>query len=96
VREATNPQSYYTFSIRCENLNLPRYATVYLFDIDGVRVDTRINRADHGPLAQIGSKCKLANIRAAGGRHELAFAELELTGASELHARYVGSNLMRA
>jgi hypothetical protein len=77
-------------------LNLPRYATVYLFDIDGVRVDTRINRADHGPLAQIGSKCKLANIRAAGGRHELAFAELELTGASEQHARYVGSNLMRA
>jgi hypothetical protein len=70
-------------------LNLQRYATVYLFDIDGVRVDTRINRADHGPLAQIGSKCKLANIRTAGGRHDLAFAELELTGASEQRTRCV-------
>jgi hypothetical protein len=66
-------------------MRVPRLATRYIFDLDGVRVDTRINRADHGPFAEIPAVATLATLTSAGMRHDLSFAELELTGAFIWH-----------
>jgi hypothetical protein len=70
-----------SFVIKCTNMQVPRLATRYIFDLDGVRVDTRINRADHGPFAQVPATAILSALSTTRGRHDLAFAELELTGA---------------
>jgi hypothetical protein len=74
----SNSQS---FVIHCANMQVPRVATRYIFDLDGIRVDTRINRADHGPFAEGPATATLATLTSDGRRHDLEFAELELTGA---------------
>jgi hypothetical protein len=64
------------------NTQQPRPAVKYVIDVDGMRAGKRITRADHGPFAQATQPAAvLSDVGAAGGRRELAFADIELSGA---------------
>jgi hypothetical protein len=59
----------------------PRSASRYLISVDGTRVADKILPADHGPFKLQGPPVDtLTDIRVPGGRRELMFEVLQLTG----------------